>query len=161
MAGITLNTKIEQLYKLLENCKLYLVPSDSQRQSDVIIQLRHLYDLIKLPTVKHHSTFPRLLATAINHLLAFCGSRDQAVRLAASDVLNKTIKALQQDHMSKVIGELFQEIKKVRALNYGMIVSSYGPVIIVMHYLLLYANICQLGYLLSSIEAVCSRTCDP
>ena len=52
MAGITLNTKIEQLYKLLENCKLYLVPSDSQRQSDVIIQLRHLYDLIKLPTVK-------------------------------------------------------------------------------------------------------------
>ena len=41
---------------------------------------------------RHHSTFPRLLATAINHLLAFCGSRDQAVRLAASDVLNKTIK---------------------------------------------------------------------
>ena len=36
--------------------------------------------------------FPRLLTTAINHLLAFCGSRDQAVRLAANDVLNKTIK---------------------------------------------------------------------
>ena len=29
--------------------------------------------------------------------------------------------------MSKVIGELFQEIKKVRALNYGMIVSSQWP----------------------------------
>ena len=41
---------------------------------------------------RHHSTFPRLLTTAINHLLTFCGSRDQAVRLAASDVLNKTIK---------------------------------------------------------------------
>ena len=41
---------------------------------------------------RHHSTFPRLLATAISHLLTFCGSRDQAVRLAANDVLNKTIK---------------------------------------------------------------------
>ena len=62
--------------------------------------------------------------------------------------------------MSKVIGELFQEIKKVRALNFRMIVS-YGPVIIVMCYLLLYANICQLGHLLGSIEAMCSWTCDP
>ena len=41
---------------------------------------------------RHHSTFPKLLTTAMNHLLTFCGSRDHAVRLAASDVLNKTIK---------------------------------------------------------------------
>ena len=52
MAGISLNTKIEQLYKLLENCKLYLSPSDTQRQSDVIPLLRHMYDLVRLPTVK-------------------------------------------------------------------------------------------------------------
>ena len=52
MAGITLNTKIEQFYKLLENCKSYLTPSESQRQADVIPLLRHLYDLVKLPTVK-------------------------------------------------------------------------------------------------------------
>ena len=52
MAGISLNTKIEQLYKLLENCKVYLSPSDLQRQSDVIPLLRHIYDLVRLPAVK-------------------------------------------------------------------------------------------------------------
>ena len=51
MAGLSLNTKVEQLYKLLESCKLYL-SSDIQRQSDVIPLLRHIYDLVKLPTVK-------------------------------------------------------------------------------------------------------------
>ena len=51
-AGISLNTKIEQLYKLLENCKPYLSSSDSRRQGDVIPLLRHIYELIRLPAVK-------------------------------------------------------------------------------------------------------------
>ena len=82
-----------------------------------------------LPRTRHHSTFPRLLSNALGQLLAFCGSHDQNVRLAAGDTLNKIIKvgvalctlpwllatlqALQQDHVSRLLSDLFQEIKKV------------------------------------------------
>ena len=44
------------------------------------------------PPNRHHSTFPRLLSNALGQLLAFCGSHDQNVRLAAGDTLNKIIK---------------------------------------------------------------------
>jgi len=46
---ITLNTKVEQLYKVLESSKGFL-SADTQR--DVIPLLKNIYELLKLPTVR-------------------------------------------------------------------------------------------------------------
>ncbi|XP_076812038.1 huntingtin-like isoform X3 [Clavelina lepadiformis] len=83
-----------------------LIPKERQLNCNVIAE-----SLI-LTSVKNNNDFPGLLAVSIETLLQACSDESADVRLGAEECLNKVIKGLYDTSISKILVELYKEIKK-------------------------------------------------
>uniref|UniRef100_A0A061QFU3 Putative huntingtin n=1 Tax=Cupiennius salei TaxID=6928 RepID=A0A061QFU3_CUPSA len=140
MIATTMAT-MDKLMKALEALKVTQPPSSSEdailpkkkelstSAKDKILHCSTVADAICSPTLRTTADFPKVLGLAMDTFMWCCDDENSDVRLMADECLNRTIKTLLDSHLSRLLVELFKEIKKdgpARSLRAAL--SRFGDI---------------------------------
>jgi huntingtin len=96
-------------------------------KDDHISWLHNVYDLVTSAAVKSQKRYTKILMDTLSMLFGICGIEEQSLRLAASETLNKIVKATYLTHITRIQMTAFNEMKKngnVRSLKVALTLFS-------------------------------------
>ena len=79
---------------------------------DKVYHCNAIADLICNPSLATGQDFNRLLGLAVEILLFYCDDEESDVRIKANESLNRLIKCLIDTHSSRILVELFKEMRR-------------------------------------------------
>lgn len=86
--------------------------SNSLSAKEKVNHCNTIADLICNPSLSSGQDFNRLVGVTVETYLFYCGDDEPDVRTKASECLNRLIKCLLDTHSSRILVELFKEMKR-------------------------------------------------
>lgn len=81
-------------------------------KKEKLAHFHQISDCLLQPSMIGHLNYAKYCSDAINLLLFFCEDLDSLVRMNAEENLNKIIRSLEINRMSRIFLDLYYEIKK-------------------------------------------------
>jgi huntingtin len=124
-------------------------------EQEKISHMNAVAELICSVSVRTSPDFVRLLTASMESILLYCSDRNATVRLNANESLNRMIVGLKESAITRVLWELFKEIKRnARSRSLAAALSRFGEL---CH--LIKASKCRsyVGHLLPSVGRALKR----